>query len=134
MAGRRGGSLYGGAVDKGGVRLLGVGAGGGAVTPLGIAWVCGLRGTAPGKAPGMTGSRGGLRYAGVVHKGAFRFMVLPAVGLAEPTRVMAWIYALPFRDPDIAVGPSCLRLPVILLLAFLIDVLPRTVWRSRGPS
>ncbi len=36
---------------------------------------------------------------------------------------------LPIRDPDDALGPSWIRLPLILLLAVLIDVVPRVVAR-----
>ncbi len=73
------------------------------------------------------------RYAWQMHKGGFRFMVTLAIGLAAATLVMAWIYDLPVRDPDSAVGPTYLRLPVILLAAFLLDVLPRALWRARNP-
>ncbi len=34
-------------------------------------------------------------------------------------------------DPDGFLGPSWLRLPLIVLGAFLLDVLPRTLWASR---
>ena len=34
-------------------------------------------------------------------------------------------------DPDGFLGPSWLRLPLIILGAFLLDVLPRTLWASR---
>jgi hypothetical protein len=68
-----------------------------------------------------------------MHKGGFRFAVLLSLGLAATTLVMAWIYDLPVRDPDHTVaGPTFVRLPLILLLAFLADVLPRSLWRARG--
>jgi membrane-associated phospholipid phosphatase len=38
---------------------------------------------------------------------------------------------LPIRDPDDAFGPSWIRLPAILLLAVLVDVVPRVVLRGR---
>lgn len=56
-----------------------------------------------------------------------------AVAIAATTLVMAWIYDLPVRDPDSVAGPTYLRLPLILLAAFLLDVLPRTLWRARNP-
>jgi hypothetical protein len=37
----------------------------------------------------------------------------------------------PLVDPDGFLGPSWLRLPLIILGAFLLDVLPRTLWASR---
>ena len=68
-----------------------------------------------------------------MHKGGFRFAVLLSLALAATTLVMAWIYDLPVRDPDHTVaGPTFVRLPLILLLAFLADVVPRTVWRARA--
>lgn len=38
---------------------------------------------------------------------------------------------LPIRDPDGFLGPSWLRLPLLVLGAFLGDVIPRAVWRAR---
>jgi hypothetical protein len=35
-------------------------------------------------------------------------------------------------DPDGFIGPSYLRLPTILLLGFALDLVPRTLWVSRG--
>lgn len=67
-----------------------------------------------------------------MHKVGFRFAAWVAVALALTTLVMAWVYDLPVRDPDSVAGPTYLRLPAILLVAFLADVLPRTLWRARG--
>ena len=50
---------------------------------------------------------------------------------ASTAAVVAWVYDLPLRDPDGVAGPTYVRLPLILLIAFLVDVLPRTVWRAR---
>ncbi|MEJ7705952.1 MAG: phosphatase PAP2 family protein [Nocardioidaceae bacterium] len=44
--------------------------------------------------------------------------------------VVAVVENLPFRDPDSLVGPTYVRLPTILGLAFLTDVLPRALHRS----
>jgi hypothetical protein len=38
----------------------------------------------------------------------------------------------PLRDPDGFLGPSWLRLPLMVLGAFVVDVVPRSLWRSRG--
>jgi hypothetical protein len=47
---------------------------------------------------------------------------------------VAWIYDLPVRDPDHSVaGPTYVRFPLILFLAFLVDVLPRAFYRARNP-
>ena len=41
-------------------------------------------------------------------------------------------YGLPLRDPDNFAGPNYVRLPAILLLAYITDVIPRAVHRARG--
>lgn len=84
------------------------------LAPTGLA----LHATASGDAPAPAGG--------------FRFAVVVSLALAAATAVMAWVYDLPIRDPDGGVaGPTYLRLPAILMLAFLIDVLPRAAWRAR---
>ena len=35
------------------------------------------------------------------------------------------------KDPDGSLGPSWFRLPMMVLGAFVIDVVPRSLWRSR---
>jgi hypothetical protein len=45
--------------------------------------------------------------------------------------LVAWFEDLPIRDPDGVVVPTYVRLPIILLLAWLLDVLPRSLNRSR---
>jgi len=57
-----------------------------------------------------------------------------ALGMSVATLVVAWVYDLPVRDPDSVAGPTWLRLPLILLAAFLLDVVPRAAaraWRRR---
>jgi membrane-associated phospholipid phosphatase len=59
-----------------------------------------------------------------------------AVGLALAVAVVAWIasyrYNLPLRDPDGLAGPSYIRLPAIVLLFYLADVVPRALIANRG--
>jgi hypothetical protein len=38
----------------------------------------------------------------------------------------------PLRDPDGFLGPAWLRLPLLVLGAFVADILPRTLYRARG--
>ena len=68
-----------------------------------------------------------------MNKEGFRFAAYVALAMGALTLVMAWIYDLPVRDPDSVAGPTWLRLPGILLLAFLADVVPRALWRARNP-
>jgi PAP2 superfamily len=37
----------------------------------------------------------------------------------------------PLKDPDGSLGPSWFRLPMMVLGAFVVDVVPRSLWRSR---
>ncbi len=57
--------------------------------------------------------------------------MVQAVILAAAAVAVAMTYHLPLRDPDGVSVPTYVRLPAILLLAFLTDVVPRAVYRSR---
>jgi hypothetical protein len=59
-------------------------------------------------------------------------MVALAVGMGIASVSAAVALDLPWRDPDGTLGPSYIRLPAIVLGAFLADVLPRAVYRARG--
>jgi hypothetical protein len=58
------------------------------------------------------------------------------VGVALMTGLLAVVVGqqlgLPLRDPEGFLGPAWIRLPLLVLGAFLADVLPRSLWRSRG--
>jgi hypothetical protein len=58
--------------------------------------------------------------------------VVVAVAMSAAAVVVAVAYHLPLRDPDGVVVPTYVRLPIILLLAFLTDVVPRGLWRARS--
>jgi len=59
-----------------------------------------------------------------------------AVGLALSVGLLTWIASyqlnIPLRDPDGLAGPSYIRLPLIVLLFFLADVVPRVLIRNRS--
>ena len=59
-----------------------------------------------------------------------------AVGLALAVGILAWVlsyhYNLPLRDPDGLAGPAYVRLPGIVLLFYLADVVPRALYANRG--
>src|ERR1700709_208018 len=55
-----------------------------------------------------------------------------SLALAAVTVAVATSYHLPIRDPDGVAVPTYVRLPIILLLAFLTDVVPRAAWRGRS--
>lgn len=58
------------------------------------------------------------------------------VGLVVAAAILTWVasvhYNLPIRDPDGLAGPAYIRLPGIVLLFYLADVLPRTLYNNRG--
>ena len=54
-----------------------------------------------------------------------------ALVLAVATVLVASAQDLPIRDPDGVVVPTYVRLPIILLIAWLLDVLPRALMTSR---
>lgn len=55
-----------------------------------------------------------------------------AVALALATWLVSSIESLPIRDPDGVVVPAYLQIPAILGIAWLLDVMPRAIGRSRG--
>ncbi len=59
-------------------------------------------------------------------------LVVLALVMCVATVLVAQSQNLPIRDPDDAFGPSWIRLPLILLAAVLIDVVPRVVLRQRA--
>ena len=60
----------------------------------------------------------------------FKFAGLCALALALATVLVATLEDLPIRDPDGVVVPTYVRLPIILLIAWLLDVVPRAVARA----
>ena len=58
------------------------------------------------------------------------------VGVAVMTGLLAVVVGqrlgFPLRDPEGFLGPAWIRLPLLVLGAFLADVLPRSLWRSKG--
>jgi PAP2 superfamily len=58
-------------------------------------------------------------------------MISIAVGMSTLAVLAAVMFDTKLVDPDGFIGPSYLRLPTILGLAFAIDLVPRTLWVSR---
>ncbi len=59
-----------------------------------------------------------------------------AVALALAVGILTWFasyrYHLPLRDPDGIAGPSYVRLPLVVLIFYLVDVVPRALVANRG--
>jgi len=59
-------------------------------------------------------------------------MVTIAVVMGALAVITGESLGYPLRDPDGFLGPAWVRLPMLIVGAFVIDILPRTLWRSRG--
>lgn len=80
----------------------------------------------------MSGPRTVTRVFDRVVPSRLRFLVLLALVMCVATAVVTRWHGLPVRDPDNGLGPSWVRLPLILLGAVLLDVVPRIVLRQRS--
>lgn len=63
-------------------------------------------------------------------KADFRFAGLTAGVLLVAMVVISLVWDLPVRDPD-GVAQTYVLLPLIVIAAILVDVVPRALWRSR---
>ncbi|QLQ09582.1 MAG: phosphatase PAP2 family protein [Nocardioidaceae bacterium] len=66
---------------------------------------------------------------GVGHR-AYGLLLFVAIGMGIVAVVVSKALDEPLRDPDGFLGPAWVRLPAMVAAAFLIDVIPRTIWRS----
>ena len=62
---------------------------------------------------------------------AWGLLVFNALLMVALAVVCSLSLGIPLRDPDGFLGPSWLRLPLLVGGAFLADVIPRTLWRAR---
>ena len=63
---------------------------------------------------------------------AYSTMVTIAVVMGLLAIITGQALGYPLRDPDGFLGPAWVRLPMLCLGAFVADIVPRTLWRSRG--
>src|SRR5829696_7371680 len=68
-----------------------------------------------------------------VREGAYWMAVAVAVVTGAVAVVCALYLGLPLRDPDGFLGPTYVRLPLIVAGMLAVDVVPRAVWRQRSP-
>jgi membrane-associated phospholipid phosphatase len=85
-------------------------------------------------APSVTRPREVTRAFDRVVPSQLRFLVLLALVMCLATVLVTKWQGLPILDPDNGLGPSWVRLPLILLGAVLLDVVPRFVLPLRGKS
>jgi membrane-associated phospholipid phosphatase len=63
---------------------------------------------------------------------AYGFAVALALAVGALTWLLSYRYNLPLRDPDGLAGPSYIRLPLVVLLFYVADVVPRALFANRG--
>src|SRR5690606_6781977 len=68
----------------------------------------------------------------VVNRRAYGLLVGTAIMMGVLALVASRSLGLPVRDPEGFLGPAWIRLPLLVLGAFLADVVPRSLWRARG--
>jgi len=71
---------------------------------------------------GVTGTR----------RRAYAMLVTVAVVMGVLAFICSRSLGYPLRDPDGFLGPAWIRLPLLVVGAFVADVLPRTLFRARG--
>src|SRR3712207_6181389 len=62
---------------------------------------------------------------------AYGLLVGVALTMGVVAVVVSQLLDKRLLDPDGFLGPAWVRLPAMVLGAFLLDVIPRSVWRSR---
>lgn len=67
--------------------------------------------------------------------GVYRRAYVVLVGIAATMGILAlvtaWSLGKSLHDPEGFLGPAWVRFPMLLFAAFLVDILPRTLWLSR---
>jgi hypothetical protein len=67
-----------------------------------------------------------------VYRRAYVLLVGVAAAMGATAFVVAWAVGEKVVDPDGFLGPSWLRLPLLVSLAFLLDLVPRAVLEAKG--
>ncbi len=68
-----------------------------------------------------------------MYRRAYTLLVGTAMVMGGLAVFVSIVYDKPLLDPEGSfLGPSWIRLPLLLIASLLLDVLPRTIWFSRG--
>jgi membrane-associated phospholipid phosphatase len=62
---------------------------------------------------------------------AYALLVAVAIVMGVAAVMVSVVLGEGLKDPDGSLGPSYVRLPAMVIGAFVIDVVPRSLWRSR---
>ena len=68
----------------------------------------------------------------VPQRRAYAMLVVLAVVMGALAIICSVSLGYPLRDPDGFLGPAWIRLPLLVVGAFVADVVPRTLFRARG--
>ena len=71
-------------------------------------------------------------YSRTVRRSGLEFSTALAVASVIAAVSVAWSLGLSLHDPDGSTGPTYIRLPAIVALALLADIVPRSVIRAAG--
>lgn len=63
---------------------------------------------------------------------AYAMLVAVAVIMGALAIICSQALGYPLRDPDGFLGPAWIRLPLLVIGAFVADIVPRTLFRARG--
>lgn len=63
---------------------------------------------------------------------AYTFVVANALIMAALAIIASRILGYPLRDPDGFLGPAWIRLPLLVVMGFGVDLVPRTIFRARA--
>jgi membrane-associated phospholipid phosphatase len=63
---------------------------------------------------------------------AYAMLVVVAVVMGALAIICSIALGYPLRDPDGFLGPAWIRLPLLVVGAFVADIVPRTLYRARG--
>lgn len=73
-----------------------------------------------------------LPRIGPVYRHAYALLIGIATAMALLAVIVARVVDRQIVDPDGFLGPAVVRVPLLILGAFLLDMLPRSLWFSRG--